>query len=35
MDRKIKKKKPRKERPEKYPLERVLVESQAIKEQWQ
>jgi hypothetical protein len=35
MDRKIKKKKPRKELREKYPLERVLVESQAIKKQWQ
>jgi hypothetical protein len=34
VDRKIRKKKPRKERREKYPLERVLVESQAIKEQW-
>lgn len=33
MDRKIKKK-ARKEKP-KYPLERVLNESQAIKERWQ
>jgi hypothetical protein len=33
MDRKIKKK-ARKERKPKYPLERVLNESQAIKERW-